>query len=142
MTTIAYCDGMIAGDGLITDGGVAWARDAVKVQKIGRLLCGASGDSAWAVRFFSWIKLGCEGDCPKPASPDDSFRGIIVMTDGSICEVDNSGWLKKSSGPHAIGSGKAFALAAMVSGKSAEEAVGIAALFDPYTGGELTVLSA
>lgn len=43
--------------------------------------------------------------------------------------------------PYAIGSGSDFAMGAMLAGKSAKDAVKIAAKLDCYTGGPIKVLS-
>jgi len=66
---------------------------------------------------------------------------VLMVRDNVVYECgfdeDDGYWEVECKYNIAIGSGSQFALAALACGKSALEAVKIAATFDPYTGGEI-----
>lgn len=73
--------------------------------------------------------------------PDgDPFFGdwtaIVIRPGGRVEQHEGAGGvLDITSIPFALGSGQAYALAAMACGKTAQEAIYIASTFDPFTGG-------
>ena len=146
MTTIAYKDGVLATDSRATwDGHVK--SNCVKMWRIqsrvdpvkGEVLIATAGDLYAALLFKDWLELGGE--------PKLKDRGV----DGT--EGDFDAFIAHKSGIYAAnhlcriepvymdewahGSGRLAALAAMACGKSAVEAVRIAARFDAYTGGRI-----
>lgn len=141
MTTIAYKDGILVADRLVTDNGFVWSRDAVKAKRIGDLLCAVAGDACAGEQFFAWVEGGMQGECPKPKSDDQHHQFWTIDAAGVITEYDPQGGLAKKPPFAAIGSGAKFALGAMAAGKSAREAVQIAGQFDVYTGSDLTILT-
>jgi hypothetical protein len=110
-----------------------------RAKKIFRLsrgrLFGAAGVFEQVLAVRDWLEEG--GDKPEGLN---EFSGILI----------DSGRAYRLEGKlirdrileccHAVGSGSPFAITAMHLGKSAREAVLIAARFDPRTGGGVDVL--
>lgn len=138
MSTIAYANGQLAADRLAFLGRYE-AAHATK-RKIHRLedrrLVGISTSVVGAASMLMrWIEEGED-----PASPlfektaPDEFSILIVDPDGTLTYYDDSLWPQHPTASiFAIGSGRSYALGAMAAGKTAEEAVLIAAHFDPFT---------
>lgn len=133
MTTIAW-----DGTSLSSDSQSSLFRTTV--PKIHRLdkdrLFGSSGALEDALAVRDWLVNG--GDKPKV---DDTFHAIVV---------ERSSWyvLERSliQMPYerrcfSVGSGRDFAMAAMMLGKSAAEAVALAIELDANSGGEVVTLS-
>lgn len=144
MTTIAYKDGVLAADTLITCGD---HRDGYteKVKRIGGVLLAAAGSAIQADRFFEWAQRGFHpADRPSDIPEDEKCNWLRVESDGSLSVWANgSSWkTKPMDGMYALGSGSEYALGAMAAGASPEEAVRIAMKFDTKTGGDITVVTA
>jgi hypothetical protein len=130
MTTIAWDGKMLAADRCSCSAGCfRFPITKLKRLKDGRLYASA-GDTSDGVLVRQWL----DGEIPdKPKIDEDSFVALIVSSDGAFrMEGKLVSWPVEA--PHAIGSGREYAIAAMYLGKSAVEAVEIAALFDPNTG--------
>ena len=138
MTTIAYRDGVIAGDSLVSEQGLI-VGTMTKVGKRGPILFGCAGDAAFAKAFLDWIAGGMQGDCPQ--TPREDAQGIIAY-DGHILSFMSHGIDRMKADYYAIGSGQRAALGAMAVGATAEEAVRAVVKTDCYSGGEITVLRA
>lgn len=134
MTTIAYKDGILAGDTLSTCNGL---RDdyGTKIWRVGRVLVGAAGSRGECLRFREWVAGGLVGSPPLTET-----NGIVVSPASVVCWSEKGCW-PVSAPFYAIGTGYELALGAMAHGASADEAVRIAAQFDTRTGGEVTALS-
>lgn len=135
MTTIAYKDGVIAYDSRQTRGDRIISDNCAKrqvVDGVSFFLSGAVCDEkALIAAYFgtpSAVPVECSG---------------YVVDGGKLMTVghdDKTGiWRQElePSNPDAIGSGAAYALAAMDMGASAEEAVRAAMKRDIYTGGKV-----
>lgn len=71
----------------------------------------------------------------------NSFTGLLISPEGKAFRLESRLNRSPIQEPwHAIGSGQAFALTAMLLGKTAREAIAIAARFDADTGGGVDVL--
>jgi hypothetical protein len=112
-----------------------------KAPKVWRLpngsLFGGSGVSEQVLAVREWLE---DETKPKPEGLDD-FNGILIES-GRVYRLE--GKLIRDrilERFHAVGSGSPFAITAMHLGKTAREAVVIAARFDPRTGGGVDVLS-
>lgn len=146
MTTIAFRDGVMAADSCATqttEGGGAVKLLCEKMYKktvAGRsVVLGTAGESQPGLVFVEWY--GSEKRRPKRIRESDF---TVLIWDGGVL-YESDGWcvLERIIGPfHAIGSGRKCALAAMECGKTALEAVEIAAKFDPYTAGPFTSMEA
>lgn len=142
MTTIATDGVSMAGDGLITDNGIITMTDCRKVRRLkdGRIV-GFSGNAYGYDVFAEWLENGAEGEPPKFHDGNNGITCLALCPDGSVLTYDEHGRPFREKAPFAIGSGQRFAIAAMDLGKSPEEAVRYAATRDPFTDGEVTVLS-
>lgn len=133
MTTIAYKDGVIAYDGRQTRNDRIVSDSAPKCQVVDGVSFFLSGavcdEKALIAAYFgsaSPVPVECSG---------------YVVDDGKLMMVgcdDKTGIWKQDldlSNPDAIGSGCAYAIAAMDMGASAEDAVRAAMKRDIYTGG-------
>jgi len=137
MTTIAYKDGVVAYDSLVTVGRRKHLEPA-KVFKWNKALigmCGADCPTNDVVKH--WLnKLLAEPQVTKLKNSD--FELLIIPLDGRLRLLYSDGrglFLDKPF--YAIGSGSDYAMGAMAHGASAEEAVRIAAVFDTATGGKI-----
>lgn len=137
MTTIAYRDGVLVGDGRLSSEGMIEGT-FVKVGRCGRVLAGAAGHTPTAQAFMRWFKGGCVG-APILGTKDRPLEALIVRPGQPLIYI-NHGWGEIEAPFYAIGSGGSVATGAMAAGASAEEAVRIAMRYDPWTGDPLTVL--
>lgn len=147
MSTIAYRDGVLASDSMLSGDNFTWG----SVSKISRSerggIGGAVGRLEETAEFLAWFtKFGA--DDPErfpPPRGKDGADGIAVtqaLTDAGVLLLWTGGerlTVVKTSFI-AIGSGAKIAMGAMAAGATAEEAVEIAAKYDVYTGGETMVL--
>lgn len=145
MTTLAYRDGVLASDSRATwDDGtmgkcVKIYRLVSKVDPVkGPLLLGGAGSLYALLLFHDWLVDGGEPKLyHRGVDEEDDFDALIVHKKGifvanRLCRIDalnEDFW--------ACGSGRHAALAAMMCGKSAVDAVRIAARIDPFTGGRV-----
>jgi hypothetical protein len=139
MTTIAYKDGVIAYDGRQTRNDRIVSDSAPKCQVVDGVSFFLSGavcdEKALIAAYFgnaSPVPVECSG---------------YVVDDGKLLMVghdDKTGIWKQEldlSNPDAIGSGCAYAIAAMDMGASAEDAVRAAMKRDIYTGGTVRTVT-
>ncbi len=139
MTTIAYRDGVLAADTFVT---ADFAHDGahVKIAKRGQVLAAAAGVTSLCQSFLDWFRSGMVGEPPNMGSSDEDAIGY-VFAEGRVLVFDRLGKSARFADMFAAGSGERYALGAMASGSSPEEAVRIAAKFCRGTGGDITVLS-
>ena len=132
MTTIAYRDGVLASDSLVTLGDTKSHGTYIKIKRIGNLLVGAAGGVADSEQFLQWLKYD-DGETPPPKG---QYSALVIDPRGRVREIENGSVLPVPRGAkfHAIGSGGPFALAAMYAGASAVEAVKIATKIDINSG--------
>jgi hypothetical protein len=147
MTTIAYRDGIIAADSRVTVSTEAggsrkhlctklYRKKITEGKKTFEVIIATAGEAFSALVFVDWYGSGK----PMPDSLRDlggDFTCLILRPDGLweadvYCRPD-----KILDSFYAVGSGSKEALAAMHCGKSAVEAVRVAAIIDPYTGGRV-----
>lgn len=145
MTTIAYRDGVLASDSRAT-----WddytKSDCIKMWKLvskvepvkGPVLFGGAGDLYAALLFKDWLERGGEPNLhDRGVESDGDFDALIVHATG-IYGANRYCRLERITEPYwAHGSGRQAALAAMHCGKSAMDAVRMAARIDPFTGGRV-----
>lgn len=149
MTTIAYKDGMMAGDTKINGGKIDTFAFMKKVIKIDGCLIGATGNidiiqwffknfrGSWVTRnYVSTHSLNLNGK-------DDVFEALVVTPKKKIflfeekmfpVEVGTVGYI-------AIGSGADVATGALYMGASPLQAVAAAIRHDIYTGGRAQKIS-
>lgn len=148
MTTIAYKDGIIAWDGLITSGNRKIGDDHRKVYSVNKqvlgydvIYIGLSGCSS-AKHFLIGEELSY-----KTKVPDNLyFNAIAVTYNGGVIYLDSEEGEDIlhinfiDSDFASVGSGSEFAMGAMKFGASASEAVLIASELDISTGGTISSL--
>ena len=138
MTTIAYRDGIMAADSMLSDYHDI-KRGTKKIFVLDDAVVGTAGDDDAITRFLEWWREGHDlskrpkrvGDChilivPSKGRPeiwDESYTGEPVAE--SFC---------------AIGSGRAIAYGALEMGASAKEAVQAACKWNVHTRGPVKVI--
>jgi hypothetical protein len=142
MTTIAFDGRFLAADRRITFGTEISARAERKLDVAGAppMAFASTGSIAehWRAAFIAWWLGGHQGDLPPSYGADTEKAGnfIAVTADGDVQTVSYAcpyAW--RMGAPCAFGSGADFATGAMLAGRSAMEAVIIAAQCDTNTGG-------
>lgn len=133
MTTIAYDGRTLAADRRVsTSNGTRYA-PVTKLRRLpdGRLV-GCGGSLNDGIQFVDWLLDSAR----KETRPrlDESFRALVIDADGRLLDYEQSLIPTEEGVPFAIGSGSAYARAAMACGKTAAEAVGVAERFDLFTG--------
>jgi hypothetical protein len=139
MTTIAYRDGVLAGDGRVTIQNDEHASPMVvtdsdvKVWKLpdGRLF-GAAHGSEDIERLRRALVKGS-----KPPKLDD-VAGLLIDRTGRAWLYEGRIWQPVNAPYYAVGTGSIFAMGAMDAGALAVEACAIGARRDPYSGGTIT----
>ena len=133
MTTIAFRDGILAADSRETDESITLNNTCKKVFKLkDGSLFGGAGKAEDVSRLESALKKGFS------LPTLDEVSGLLIDTKGRIWLYEGNIWQRVKSKYYAIGSGNAFALAAMDAGATAIEAVRIGIKRDPYSGGRVS----
>lgn len=131
MTTIAWDGKTLAGDrqhSMFND----CAPKVFRLENGG--LFGACGEAQDSVAVREWLE---GGEKPKVG---DGFHAILIKN-GDLYVIENKLVLMKPTRRFfAVGSGRDFAMAAMLLGKTAKEAIAIAAQLDVDTGEKIDVL--
>lgn len=138
MTTIAYRDGVLAGDGRVTQSDMVVSSDTRKVHRLkdGRLF-GWAGTAAQAEELLVALRKGKE--TPVLAS----LQALLISLDSgggsspTVSYYEDGVWRVEREKFYALGSGSAFALGAMDHGATAAEAVKIASKRDVSSGGKV-----
>ena len=150
MTTIAFRDGSIAADSLVSDGANTSHAYATKIRKVKGHLLGACGElTACNAFLLKYDPKAIEDERYVPIHPNaghkdnDDFEGIVVTPKGKIFIVSSSGVFApvRSFGYIAIGSGAEVALGAMYAGADARTAIKAAIKHSFGTGGTIRTLS-
>ena len=110
-----------------------------RTTKVWRLANGALFGGAGVMEHVLVARAWLEEGGDKPENLDD-FCGILVESGKSYRLEGRLIRERIVERYHAVGSGSPFAITAMHLGKTAREAVLIAARFDPRTGGGVDVL--
>jgi hypothetical protein len=139
VTTIAFRNGILAGDGRETiqnDEHSSYYILQDKCRKVlklrdGRLFGGAHGSES-IVRLEEALKKGL------PAPKLEDIAGLLIDTKGRIFLYEGNIWQRVKAPYYAVGSGSILAFGAMDAGATAIEAVRIAVRRDPYSGGKVT----
>jgi 20S proteasome alpha/beta subunit len=132
MTTIAVKGGIMACDSRMAVADRYYVCDD-KVIRIGDCLVGAAGDSGDIAQFMAWIKD--RGEMPKLEDID-----ALVLDNKGLWHYTNDCYgTRVVGGCWASGTGGQAAHAAMLCGKTAEEAVKIAIKCDINSGGPVRV---
>lgn len=126
MTTITFDGKTLAADTLVTSGSLAFGH-MTKIHKLkggGHVaMCGAL---AVAPEVIAWL----EGGDKPTLSEEEEFGGLFVDKRGNAFEISGNLRLHPACVPWAGGSGEHIAMAAMLCGKDAFEAVEVACKLD------------
>lgn len=151
MTTIAYRDGVIAADSRMTyttEGGGSRKHLCTKLYRKtiteGRrsfdVIIATAGESSPALCFVDWYGSG--KSIPEALMEFGGDFTVLILRPDGLYEADVYCRPDKILEPYyAVGSGAKEALASMHCGKSAVDAVRVAATIDPYTGGRIVSMS-
>lgn len=147
VTVIAYRDGVMAADSLLTSNGM-YQGEAVKVRDINGCLVGISGTWGVACELFSWFEDECADRIKRPPATihvdDDKYPVnmlIVNKRNGAVFYIDGLGFPQSvTSKFFAIGSGANVAMGAMEMGADAVKAVKVACKYDSYCGGRIRVV--
>jgi len=150
MTTIAYRDGILAADSRVTygeDGGARvhtckklFRKTVTQGKKTFDVIIATAGESSPGMVFVDWY--GTNKPIPDLFLHLGGDFTCLVLTPSGLFEYDvYCRGEEITEDFYAVGSGAKAALAAMHCGKTALEAVRIAARIDPYTGGRIVTES-
>lgn len=138
MTTIAWDGRTLAGDRRGNAAGMAYEVCKLRRTSDGHLL-GFSGDIGVGMLMLDWLDRG--GPRPHQQDSDRWATVLEIEPDGACwCHGRDARW-RIEQPFFAIGSGRDFALAAMALGRTAAEAVDLAARFDTGTGNGVDALT-
>lgn len=139
MTTICASrqHGEMAADTQVTAGNSSFPAKKIVATQHG--LVGAAGTCLDCTSFFKWVDAGMPDERPSLVD-GDSFQALVLSHDGLFYVEEDLALQRIERDFHAIGSGGASALAAMICGKTPKRAVEIASKVDACTGGPITVL--
>lgn len=130
MSTIAWDGVTMAAEGRAIESGTIVASNDKKIRIVNGSVVGTAGEAAGGIEFCEFIE---DGEWRTKASTATAM--VIDGARGRLYEgVRHAQPIKP---PYAIGSGAGFALAAMMAGADAVQAVKIACKLDPYSGGRI-----
>lgn len=134
MTTIAYRDGVLAGDTLASVGDTKIPGRCRKVWRLrdGRLFGGAG--KAEELRSLKKLMMAHK-EGPLPCPKLKACEAILVMPGGQVLVYEGAVWEPEEAPYHALGSGFGYALTAMWLGHDAVIAVKAGIHFDKGSGG-------
>lgn len=138
MTTIATDGKTIAADGLCVSGEMITDSNAKKLTRLpDGSIVGGCGELAPIRRAIDCLHA--------PGAHPDDFTGefmlLRLMPDGEIIRYEGSLFGVETPAPAAIGTGREFAVGAMLAGKAAKRAVEIATSCDVYSGGTIVEMA-
>lgn len=140
MTTIAYRDGVLAADTLVTENGRVCGY-TTKIRLHRGLLWGTTGCLIHQGQFDAWVLGGMGGPPPTMKTEANATSSALLIAGQNLLTFDDHGWDAMPLPEfYAVGSGAPLAIGAMAAGATAREAVACASLFDIYSGGAITEL--
>jgi hypothetical protein len=136
MTTIAanVAEGAMVSDSRLAIEGVCWL-PCTKIYRFDDELVGIAGNTVDENKWLAWRRNG-KGRFPKLS---DEFNGLSLCREGLFLLDEKGGRTPIERGFHAIGSGGNIAIAAMMLGQTAYQAVGLAKEIDLNTSGDVKV---
>lgn len=143
MTIVAYRDGVLASDSRVTvestDAGTRCFNSVQKLFRKDSSIIATVGESSPGIVFVRWY--GSARRRPKVLLDPELDWTCLVLDKEGLWEWDSSMEPELVAEPfYAIGAGTKAALGAMHMGASAEEAVRITCLIDPFCGGPIQVM--
>jgi ATP-dependent protease HslVU (ClpYQ) peptidase subunit len=145
MTTVAYRDGILACDSLVTWGPTLMPCKMKKIHKLpnGALFGFCGSLELGEIMRRSLISIGqADGVLEDRRDLDkENFEGVLIQPNGETMFFENRSWIYLEVPYFAMGSGKEHAYGAMHVGASAKQAVKASKALDPGTGGRIHWLS-
>lgn len=137
MTTIAADGVHVCSDSQRVCGSERVDLSTKKIQaRPGGHLFAFTGDVGAFDPAIDWyLNKGADPDKAPKVSKDGSWRLLVIKRDCLVSYSDNVPYPEEFPYPQAFGSGANYAMTAMRLGKTAEEAIKIAAEFDVWTAG-------
>jgi hypothetical protein len=135
MTTIAWDGRWLSADRKCVNGNAVFK--VCKVAEIRDHLLAYAGDADQGEEMLHWFKAGADPDkFPEKQRDHQRFSPLVaIRRDGWILVYECTPYpVRHPPQKYAIGTGKAYALAAMYCGRDSEDAVKVASEFDPHTG--------
>lgn len=106
----------------------------------GKVAIALLGNTSRALQIADWYLKGKDAaDFPKRGKEEEN-GAIVVFAHDLAFAYEDSPFCSADEAPMAWGSGRVAAMAAMMCGRSASEAVAIAARLDSNTGGPVTTI--
>lgn len=139
MTTVCWDGRTLASDSQIQEDDAIEPGGLRKIYKIGNVLAGFAGNVENGMEFILWLKAGAD-PANKPTKFDRDFKALVIRPSGRAYGYEGRLVPCRCGKITAIGTGRTAALAAMMAGASAEQAVRIAIQLDPNSGGRVRVL--
>ncbi len=131
MTTIAYDGVTLATDSRVTSDGMVFGSVCKIITLDNGGLLASAGDICLAHAVADWLN----GNTDKPQVSDKpNYMGLLLDPKAAAMEITQDMNVFPACVPWAGGSGEAYAMTAMLCGKSAIEAVKIACKLDIYSG--------
>lgn len=141
MTTIAYRNGIMAADSMLTDYGDI-KRNTKKIFVLEDVVIGTAGEDGDILRFIEWWEDGRKASKRPRRSTVTSLHLIIVDAHGQAEIWDENYFGEPTKEPFcAIGSGRAIAYGAFEMGATAKEAVAAACKWNVYTQGPVRTMN-
>jgi len=109
-----------------------------KAKRVGKGVVGVAGDWDDILRF--WEVIDGKPHKESGLSDDSELEGIELHPDGIFLYAASGKRYAIKDQFFAIGSGAPYAIGAMAMGATPQEAVALAARFDPATGGPIEVI--
>jgi len=139
MTTIVFLNGVMAGDGrLSNDDGDILTDRYIKVRQCGRYVVGLCGAARHFDDVWQWYSTGRV----RTKRPEGEWEALVWDSNTGclfVHEADADSPIQiPADEPHSIGAGAGFARVAMECGKNAVEALEITKQFHSGTGGSIT----
>lgn len=143
MTTIAFREGVLAADSIISYSGFNLG-EADKIVRAGDYYVALAGSAYLRQPLEEWLASGaCQADLPVLLQENSGqFSALVMNKYGHVFEYDNGFLLQVNAPYYAIGSGSHFAIGALAHGASAMEAVAAACKHDKASGGPITYVEA
>lgn len=138
MTTIAYKQGVLAGDTMVSFGGTKCPGEQRKVHRLRNgCLFGWAGLLEQAAVLRKAVEAGERDNPPKLKD----LHALLVEPDGKVWMYEGVNWFPSKQPYSAYGTGHDFALAVMAFGGSAKDAVRVAIKLDKSSGGRVQWVS-
>jgi len=107
----------------------------VKIARIGKSLFAGAGDLDDLYKFFEWRRGNGDAPCF-----DDGVDIVEVCADGIFLWGKKLVRLPMTEDVYAVGSGSTYAMGAMEMGATPQQAIEVAAKYDPQTSSPVNVV--